>query len=198
MQRKETERREARRLRRRGWSVRSICKELSVAKSSVSKWVADIPQPYQFTEEARAERKRKQAARVAKVRSQRKPKGRVISGDGRWMIWPPNDWFGKTYINGYYIYEHIYIMEKHIGRKLEENEVVHHKNGNKLDNRIKNLEVMNRKSHNSLHAKKGITYVILKCGSCGDDFKREKRQAHPTKSGKHFCSRKCAYENQRK
>lgn len=37
------ERKEARRLRRQGWSVRSIAKQINCAKSSISVWVRDIP-----------------------------------------------------------------------------------------------------------------------------------------------------------
>ena len=40
---REAERKRARELRREGWSVRSIAKQLSCSKGSVSHWVQDIP-----------------------------------------------------------------------------------------------------------------------------------------------------------
>lgn len=47
--------------------------------------------------------------------------------------------------------EHRYIMEQYLGRKLNRNEVVHHKDGDKTNNDIENLVLMSLSEHSREH-----------------------------------------------
>ncbi len=48
---------------------------------------------------------------------------------------------------------HDMVMEVHLGRRLLPSECVHHKNEDKTDNRLENLEVMAHAEHSALHNK---------------------------------------------
>ena len=50
-----------------------------------------------------------------------------------------------------YVMKHHLVMEKEIGRLIMPNEVVHHKNHIRDDNRIENLELMTHSEHARLH-----------------------------------------------
>lgn len=50
------------------------------------------------------------------------------------------------------IREHILVMENHLGRALTKGEVVHHIDGNKLNNDIANLDLCTVEEHNACHA----------------------------------------------
>lgn len=54
-----------------------------------------------------------------------------------------------------YILEHRAKFQRHHGVDLDRGELVHHKNGNKVDNRISNLLLMSNSEHSKYHAKRG-------------------------------------------
>lgn len=49
------------------------------------------------------------------------------------------------------VLQHRWMMEQHIGRKLLDSEIVHHKNGIKDDNNIKNLKIVTYSTHMKEH-----------------------------------------------
>lgn len=49
--------------------------------------------------------------------------------------------------DGRHMLEHRWVMEQHLGRRLERWEQVHHINEDRLDNRIENLELVTSKEH---------------------------------------------------
>jgi hypothetical protein len=49
-------------------------------------------------------------------------------------------------------HEHRVIMEKHLGRSLRSDEIVHHIDGDKTNNDISNLIIMSQSEHAKLHA----------------------------------------------
>jgi hypothetical protein len=50
------------------------------------------------------------------------------------------------------VLQHREVAEQALGRKLTRDEVVHHENRDKADNRVENLRVMTRAEHAKLHA----------------------------------------------
>jgi hypothetical protein len=46
-----------------------------------------------------------------------------------------------------YVFEHVFVMSNHLGRPLLKNETIHHKDGNRSNNDINNLELRLKSAH---------------------------------------------------
>ncbi len=76
-----------------------------------------------------------------------------------------------------FVYEHILVMEKKLGRRLRKNEVVHHKNERRADNYNKNLELKTRAAHTKEHNDKRFG-PLPTCTGCGRTLGSRLRKWH--------------------
>lgn len=84
-------------------------------------------------------------------------------------------------------------LEVKLGRPLKKFETVDHIDGNKTNDRTKNLQVLTRKE-NASKAKDKIVQPLVKCAWCKTKFQLSKEQCKPSNRGKAgpFCSRSCS------
>ena len=94
-----------------------------------------------------------------------------------------------------------YLMEEYLGRKLREDEEVHHKDHDKTNDVIENLEVINSTEHRKHHNPLKYKDTIEQCYVCGKSFtftakqhsnKYKERKRKLDTVDKYFCSRKCS------
>lgn len=92
--------------------------------------------------------------------------------------------------SSYMVYYHRHIASLKIGRWLNEDEHVHHIDGNTYNNDPDNLEIMSNSEHTSVHHP-GNKRAIKKCMYCHKEYE----QIAQTQK---YCSDKCAHLGNRK
>ena len=103
-------------------------------------------------------------ARVASKRNQRGKNndnwngGRTVDRLGYIRISAPGH--PRASVCGGYVSEHTLVVEDNIGRYLEGDEIVHHINGIKNNNRPSNLFITNPSEHSTMHGN-GWSYKVL-------------------------------------
>lgn len=118
--------------------------------------------------------------------------GRFIDKDGYALVKRPDHPAARK--SGY-VLEHRLVMEAHLGRLLLDSEVVHHKNSDKSDNRIANLELLDGQATHMKVERTGRKYprangIWFTCETCGNQFYR---CAHYKGKPVRFCSWACRY-----
>lgn len=78
--------------------------------------------------------------------------GRYLDRDGYILVLCPDHPRSRRG----YVLEHRLVMERHIGRHLLPGEVVHHRNDNRTDNRIENLELFGSNGEHLAATRGGI------------------------------------------
>lgn len=77
--------------------------------------------------------------------------GRVVKPSGHVLIkLTPDSFFYIMARSDGYVYEHRLVMAQYLGRCLHPFEIVHHKNHDRQDNRIENLQLVSDDRHNQI------------------------------------------------
>lgn len=82
-------------------------------------------------------------------------KGGIRKSNGYIYIYAPNHHRANAWGSGY-VKRCVLVAEKHFGKIIKSDEIIHHINGNRDDDRIENLAIMTRGQHTSLHHKNRI------------------------------------------
>lgn len=141
------------RLARSGATVMQIVRALGAGKRQVRQALADSPELRPEWRRPPTDAKSPMARNVLGKMNPAWRGGRMTDKSGYVLIYMPDHPQANRHGQ---VREHRLVMERHLGRILDRREVVHHKNGNPADNRIRNLKLF---ASNGLHLKETTSGV---------------------------------------
>ena len=149
-------------LRKKYWdedlTMREVAKLADTSHQRVRYWMQKHNIPVKYTFPWNRGLTAKTCHRVKAHKNHWSWKGGKRKFGGYYYIYKPDHPYAQSGNKaGVYVRDHRLVMEKHIGRYLHPWEVVHHKNGIKIDSRIENLELL---QSNAKHNK--LMHVIVK------------------------------------
>lgn len=172
--------------RKKGWHHREETKrrlsELKMGKKLSEEHKGKISIANKGKKLSREHREKLSMARKG-MKFSKKTKERISKAKtGQNLAEKHHNWIGHTIKSGYrqiyspdhpnttkdnYVAEHRLIMEKHLGRYLNKNEIIHHVDGNRLNNKLENLVLTDNSSHMKDHITLRYKYRDLKCENRG-------------------------------
>lgn len=195
-------REEARQLRRDGKSYSYIERMLGIGKGTLSYMLRDI----KLTQEQWGALHPRKKERPKKSRLLRKqPKHEPMVGGRDPIVKRYGPYYHKSTGYMYYVdicisgrrkmnYVHREVVRQQKGRNLRTSEIVHHKNGGKIDNDKKNLKITDAVSHAKQHARP-VVWIEFKCAllECGKTVRRRRSKTHAVhgRAMLAFCSHVC-------
>lgn len=108
-----------------------------------------------------------------------------VRTDGRYWTWYWKDGHKRT------IFRYRWVWIKAHGA-IPRGFHIHHRNGDKADDRLENLEMMPRRKHSQLHGAQAHSasqerMTVYRCEQCGQEFRKRPTKGRPNR----FCSMDC-------